>query len=117
MKFREAFYDLTVKAVRLKNWRAPKDHIEMPVIINGARTPWCYFVDQFPREGTDGRMAILSITLLDDDCDWEVYEPEDVEAQQACASCGDLLAASSLIDSGICDFCHSRELDALHEVR
>lgn len=34
---------------------------------------------------------------------------------QACESCGDLLDPSSLIDAGICDFCHSRDSEKLAE--
>jgi hypothetical protein len=75
MMFRDAFNDLTIKALRLKNWAAPHDHLEMPVVLNGHRTPWCYLVEQFPRDGHDGRTPLLSIQFMDDESDWECYVP------------------------------------------
>lgn len=84
MNFKEAFSDLTVKAVRLSNWAAPHDHLEMPVVINGHRTPWCYLVEQFPREGHDGRTAILSVQMMDDAGDWQRYEPASPASGDGC---------------------------------
>jgi hypothetical protein len=74
MTFREAFNDLTVRAVRLNNWQAPLDYLEMPLIIKGSRTPWCYLVEQFSREGHSGRTPILSVELMDDNSDWQRFE-------------------------------------------
>lgn len=41
MLFEDAFRDLSIKSVTLPRWKAYGDVIEMPVIVDGLRTPWC----------------------------------------------------------------------------
>jgi hypothetical protein len=76
MKFSDLMADHSVRAVRLKRWASPDDYLELPVIVKGSRTPWCYLVGFNGREMT--RSPMLFFQCDDGSDDWLEHKlPDD----------------------------------------
>jgi len=77
IKFQDAMTDHTIKSVRLPAWAGSDDVLELPVIVDGCRTPWCTL------KSAGQEHKFLFLKLIKDTSDYEVVERYPTKGESA----------------------------------